>query len=67
MALTSEARFEVRTPRAFKVRLTKVGAEMYVETPQLLAALEVPESIQVLGSRVDLAPLRCGGRCGRGV
>lgn len=31
LALTSEAKFEVRTPRAFKVRFTKVGVDTYVQ------------------------------------
>jgi len=29
-----------------------------MQTPQLLAALEIPETINVLGSAVDLSPLR---------
>ncbi|GIL79004.1 hypothetical protein Vretifemale_8414, partial [Volvox reticuliferus] len=49
---------EVRSPRQFKVRLTRVGLDTYVATPQLLAALEVPPSITVLGATLDLTPLK---------
>lgn len=58
MALTSEAKFEVRTPRAFKVRFTKVGLDSYVNTPQLTSSLDIPESITVMGNKVDLTLLR---------
>jgi len=58
LSLTSEAMFEVRTPRAFKVRFTKVGLDTYVQTPQILSALEIPDTISVLGTSVDLTPLR---------
>jgi hypothetical protein len=58
MSLTAEAGFEVRTPRAFKVRFTKVGVDTYVQTPQLLAALDIPDSLTVLGTTIDLTPLK---------
>uniref|UniRef100_A0A7S0R2S3 LysM domain-containing protein n=1 Tax=Chlamydomonas leiostraca TaxID=1034604 RepID=A0A7S0R2S3_9CHLO len=58
MSLTAEAGFEVRTPRAFKVRFTKVGVDTYVQTPQLLAALDIPDSFTVLGTTIDLTPLK---------
>ncbi|GIL63818.1 hypothetical protein Vafri_17794 [Volvox africanus] len=58
VSLRAEAGLEVRSPRQFKVRLTRVGLDTYVATPQLLAALEVPPSITVLGATLDLTPLR---------
>ncbi|GIL78999.1 hypothetical protein Vretifemale_8406, partial [Volvox reticuliferus] len=58
VSLRAEAGLEVRSPRQFKVRLTRVGLDTYVATPQLLAALEVPPSITVLGATLDLTPLK---------
>ncbi|GFR42709.1 hypothetical protein Agub_g3632 [Astrephomene gubernaculifera] len=58
VSLRAEAGLEVRSPRQFKVRFTRVGLDTYVSTPQLTAALEVPDSVTVLGARLDLSPLR---------
>lgn len=46
LALTSEAKFEVRTPRAFKVRFTKVGVDTYVQVSEVkvLFVLKLPPS-----------------------
>ena len=41
-----------------QVRFHKIGVDTYVETPQLLASLEMPDSVQVLGQSIDLTPLR---------
>eukprot|EP00198_Chlamydomonas_reinhardtii_P009628 XP_001698965.1 plastid lipid associated protein [Chlamydomonas reinhardtii] len=66
LSLRAESGLEVRSPRQFKsltmhqtqVRLTKVGLDTFISTPQLLAALEIPESVTVLGATLDLGPLR---------
>ncbi|EFJ52992.1 hypothetical protein VOLCADRAFT_46017, partial [Volvox carteri f. nagariensis] len=58
LSLRAESGLEVRSPRQFKVRLTRVGLDTYVATPQLLAALEVPPSVTLLGATLDLTPLR---------
>ncbi len=58
MSLTAQSGFEVRTPRQFKVRFTHVGLDTHIHTPQVLAALEVPASANVLGMEVDLTPLQ---------
>lgn len=39
VSLTSEAMFEVRTTRAFKVRFTKIGLDTYVQVAWLAVAL----------------------------
>ena len=49
---------QVRTPRQFKVRFTKVGVDTLVQTPQLLADLHVPDQASVMGLTVDLSPLQ---------
>jgi hypothetical protein len=48
----------VRTPHAFKVRFHNIGVDTYIETPQLLASLDMPDAIEVLGQSIDLTPLR---------
>ncbi|KXZ51877.1 hypothetical protein GPECTOR_11g312 [Gonium pectorale] len=58
VSLRAEAGLEVRSPRQFKVRLSRLGLDTYVATPQLTAALEVPDSVQLMGASLDLAPLR---------
>ncbi|KXZ43989.1 hypothetical protein GPECTOR_76g812 [Gonium pectorale] len=58
VSLRAEAGLEVRSPRQFKVRLSRLGLDTYLATPQLTAALEVPDSVQLLGASLDLAPLR---------
>lgn len=58
MSLTAYSSFEVRTPKQFKVRFQKVGLDTYVQTPQLNAYLEVPETVSVLGQPLDLSPLQ---------
>ena len=48
----------MRSPSTFKVHFHKVGLDTYVQTPQLLTALEIPRSVNVLGHDIDLEPLR---------
>eukprot|EP00198_Chlamydomonas_reinhardtii_P009631 XP_001698968.1 plastid lipid associated protein [Chlamydomonas reinhardtii] len=58
LSLRAEAGLEVRSPRQFKVQFTRVGLDTFIRTPQLTAALEIPESVTVLGATLDLGPLR---------
>ena len=60
MSLTAETGFEVRTPRQFKVRFESVGLDTHVRTPSVLANLEVPDSVRLMGRTVDLKPLEVG-------
>ncbi len=43
LSLRAESGLEVRSPRQFQVRFTRVGVDTFLETPQLVAALEVRE------------------------
>ncbi|KAG1656535.1 hypothetical protein FOA52_005561 [Chlamydomonas sp. UWO 241] len=58
MSLRADTGMEVRTPHSYKVRFHRIGVDTFIETPQLIAALEVPESVEVLGQTIDLTPLR---------
>ncbi|KAG2493005.1 hypothetical protein HYH03_008669 [Edaphochlamys debaryana] len=58
LSLRADAGLEVRSPRQFKVQFTKVGLDTYVATPQIMTALEVPDSITVLGARLDMTPVK---------
>ncbi|KAL6762802.1 hypothetical protein V8C86DRAFT_2511085 [Haematococcus lacustris] len=57
-SLTAEARFEVQPPQALRVHLRRVGLDSQVQTPQVLAGLEIPDQLTVLGAAVDLTPLK---------
>lgn len=53
-AVRTTASFEIRSPKRLQVRFEK-GV---IQTPQLLADIEIPESVYVLGQTVDLNPVR---------
>jgi hypothetical protein len=53
-AFSTQASFEVRSPKRLQVRFEK-GV---IQTPELLADVEVPESVSILGQYVDLTPVR---------
>jgi hypothetical protein len=53
-SLSTTASFEVRSPKRLQVRFERGS----IATPELLADLEVPESVDVLGQTVDLSQLR---------
>jgi hypothetical protein len=53
-SLAATASFEVRSPKLLQVQFV----EGQVATPELLADFELPAEVEVLGQRVDLAPLR---------
>eukprot|EP00798_Chlamydomonas_sp_ICE-L_P031975 gene31975-33901_t len=58
MSLHAESAFEVRTGKSFKVSFHKVGLDTYLQTPNLLANIEIPENINILGNVIDLSPLK---------
>lgn len=53
-ALSATASFEVRSPKLLQVKFE----EGRVATPQLLSDLALPSSLELLGQRVDLAPVQ---------
>ncbi|KAF6253398.1 astaxanthin vesicles associated protein [Scenedesmus sp. NREL 46B-D3] len=53
-SLSTTASFEVRSPKRLQVSFERGS----IATPELLADLEVPESVDVLGQTVDLGQLR---------
>ena len=55
-SLSATASFEVRSPKLLQVSFE----EGRVATPQLLADLTLPTSLDILGQQVDLAPLQVG-------
>lgn len=55
-ALSATASFEVRSPKLLQVKFE----EGRVATPQLLADLALPSSLELLGQQVDLTPLQVG-------
>jgi hypothetical protein len=53
-AVSTTASFEVRSPKRLQVRFERGS----IQTPQLLADIEVPESVNFLGQTVDLSQVR---------
>jgi len=53
-SLSTTASFEVRSPKRLQLRLTKGG----IVTPQLMADLDLPSDLNVMGQSLDLAPLK---------
>lgn len=58
LSLRSDSGMEVRSPSTFKVRVQSVGLETYIQTPHVLMALDIPDSIQILGQSIDLSPIK---------
>ncbi|KAK9811509.1 hypothetical protein WJX72_005075 [[Myrmecia] bisecta] len=58
MSLSTQAGLEVRTTRQFKVKFQLAGVNTQILTPKLLDNLEVPDSLSLLGQKIDLSPLR---------
>lgn len=60
VSLRAEVGLEARSPRQFKVRLTRVGLDTYLATPHLVAAteLQLPTALSVMGTSLDLGPVR---------
>ncbi|CAG9466306.1 unnamed protein product [Pedinophyceae sp. YPF-701] len=50
-ALSTSAAFEIRSPKRLNVKFDK-GT---IQTPELLANIEIPASLDILGNRVDLS------------
>ncbi|KAG1659090.1 hypothetical protein FOA52_013736 [Chlamydomonas sp. UWO 241] len=53
-SLTTTASFEVRSPKRLQLRLTKGG----IHTPELMADLDLPSELTVMGQALDLGPLK---------
>eukprot|EP00798_Chlamydomonas_sp_ICE-L_P002366 gene2366-8674_t len=53
-AFTTTASFEVRSPKRLQLKLEKGG----IVTPELLADLELPNSVTIMGQAVDLGMLK---------
>lgn len=58
LSLRADSGLEVRTPHSFKLRFHRMGLDTYVQTPQLLVSLDLPDSISMLGQTLDLTPLK---------
>lgn len=53
-SFSTNATFEVRSPKRVQIKFE----EGIISTPQLIDAIEIPENVEVLGQKVDLAPFR---------
>mmetsp|Transcript_363 Transcript_363/g.974 ORF Transcript_363/g.974 Transcript_363/m.974 type:complete len:329 (-) Transcript_363:1236-2222(-) len=53
-SLSTTASFEVRSPKRLQLRLTKGG----IQTPELISDLNLPPYVTVMGTTVDLGPLK---------
>lgn len=53
-SVSTTASFEVRSPKRLQVKFERGS----IQTPQLMADVEVPDSVNVLGQVVDLSQLR---------
>nr|ABK26110.1 unknown [Picea sitchensis]ABR17902.1 unknown [Picea sitchensis] len=53
-SFSTNASFEVRSPKRVQIKFE----EGVISTPQLTDAIEIPESVEVLGKKIDLAPFK---------
>jgi len=53
-SFSTNATFEVRSPKRVQIKFE----EGIISTPQLIDDIEIPEYVEVLGKKVDLAPFR---------
>ncbi|KAI3818893.1 hypothetical protein L1987_12714 [Smallanthus sonchifolius] len=53
-AITTNAKFEVRSPKRVQIKFD----EGIIGTPQLTDSIVLPENVEVLGQKVDLAPFK---------
>jgi hypothetical protein len=58
-ALSATASFEVRSPKLLQISFE----EGRVATPTLLADLQLPSTLDLMGQQVDLSPLQVGVGC----
>jgi hypothetical protein len=58
MSLTARTDVEARSHNQFRVKFTSVGLDTHIHTPQLLAALQLPSHLDILGNKIDLSPLQ---------
>lgn len=53
-AITTNAKFEVRSPKRVQIKFD----EGIIGTPQLTDSIVLPENVEVLGQKIDLAPFK---------
>ncbi|KAJ7539631.1 hypothetical protein O6H91_11G102600 [Diphasiastrum complanatum] len=53
-SFSASASFEVRSPKRVQIKFE----EGVVSTPQLTDSIEIPESVEILGQKIELAPLQ---------
>lgn len=53
-AITTNAKFEVRSPKRVQIKFD----EGIIGTPQLTDSIELPENVEFLGQKIDLAPFK---------
>ncbi|CAI9086853.1 OLC1v1020772C1 [Oldenlandia corymbosa var. corymbosa] len=53
-SITTSAKFEIRSPKRVQIKFE----EGIIGTPQLTDSIEVPENVEILGQKVDLAPFK---------
>lgn len=53
-SFSTNATFEVRSPKRVQIKFE----EGIISTPQLIDGVEIPENVEVLGQRINLAPFR---------
>lgn len=53
-SFSTNATFEVRSPKRVQIKFE----EGIISTPQLTDAIDIPESVEFLGKKIDLAPFR---------
>ena len=58
MSFTARTEVEAKSHKQFTVKFTSVGLDTHIHTPQLLAALQLPDHLEVLGNKIDLSPLQ---------
>ncbi|XP_027089672.1 light-induced protein, chloroplastic-like [Coffea eugenioides] len=53
-SITTNAKFEVRSPKRVQIKFE----EGVIGTPQLTDSIELPESVELLGQKIDLNPVK---------
>ncbi|KAH0826133.1 hypothetical protein HID58_033804 [Brassica napus] len=53
-SFSTNAKFEVQSPKRVQIKFE----QGVIGTPQLMDSIEIPESVEVLGQKIDLNPIR---------
>jgi len=53
-SISTNAKFEIRSPKRVQIKFE----EGIIGTPQLTDSIEVPENVEILGQKIDLAPFK---------